>query len=732
MPRAASRPPTPSWSGALAAAAVGALLATIFDARQRGRLLDEQNAGLKRVAEVQKRTVDRLQIINAELKENEQRYKGLVDAQGDAILRKWPDGRLTFVNDAFCTVFGVAREDVLGRVFRPAFHPDDPPPLLHDYADGGDRPRARYDQRVRTAVGLALVCVGGLPDPRRGRPADRDPVGRARHHRTQGGRAHRTRRARPRRADEQGEVAVPRHDEPRDPHAHERRDRDDSTCCSTPTLGPGAALLRRDQQGAPAARRCWLDDQRHPRLLQDRGRQAHHRPLPFDLRVAVEEAADLLATRASEKGVELVVRYAPGAPQRLVGDPGRIRQILLNLAGNAIKFTEKGHVLIAVDAPEVTDKDALVRIEVQDTGIGIPADEPPSASSTVSSRRIHPQPQVRRYGTRPRHFQEDRRDDGRADRRQQCLRRRQRLLVHGRAGRPTALSTPAPPPTFRAGGIAVVSARPSPARHRWSRVCARAARAAQGFASAAEAAVSLVAARTDIVLTDIALPEGDAEACLPSLRNWLPPDAAVIALLPPAQRGRIPALKAAGATGYHVTPVRHFGLERRLAASLAGIDLDEGKPRADAQRITPQPAAGGREESRAGVQILVAEDNEINTLLTVSLIKRMGHAVDSVRDGAEALGALESRPDYDLILMDVHMPGVDGIEATRRIREGEAKRGPGGRGRVPIIALTASVMDEDRQKCLSAGMDDFLTKPLDPNALTAAIARWTKTRARAA
>jgi CheY-like chemotaxis protein len=90
------------------------------------------------------------------------------------------------------------------------------------------------------------------------------------------------------------------------------------------------------------------------------------------------------------------------------------------------------------------------------------------------------------------------------------------------------------------------------------------------------------------------------------------------------------------------------------------------------------------------------------------------------------------RSDYDLILMDVHMPGVDGIEATRRIREGEAKLSPAARARLPIIALTASVMDEDRQNCLAAGMDDFLTKPLDPNALTAAIARWTKPRIRAA
>ena len=118
----------PLLVGALAASAVGAILSALLDARERGRTLDEQNAGLKRIADVQKRTVERLQLMNAELRENEQRYKGLVDAQGDAILRKWLDGRLTFVNDAFCSIFGVKRESVTGKIFAPAFHPDDPPP----------------------------------------------------------------------------------------------------------------------------------------------------------------------------------------------------------------------------------------------------------------------------------------------------------------------------------------------------------------------------------------------------------------------------------------------------------------------------------------------------------------------------------------------------------------------------------------------------------------------------
>jgi CheY-like chemotaxis protein len=252
--------------------------------------------------------------------------------------------------------------------------------------------------------------------------------------------------------------------------------------------------------------------------------------------------------------------------------------------------------------------------------------------------------------------------------------------------------------------------------------------AAIGYETVAEATISLMAGRADAVLTDITLSDGPAETHIAAMRAWLPSDGQMVALLPPMQRGRIPDLKAAGASGYHITPIRHGWLERRLAAGFAGRDLDGGRTGA----APPPIAARDADAKSGGIHILVAEDNEINTLLTVSLIKRMGHNVDSVRDGSEALAALDSKPDYDLILMDVHMPGLDGIEATRRVRETEKTRAFGGRPRVPIIALTASVMDEDRQNCLAAGMDDFLTKPLDPNALTAAIAKWTKPRAKAA
>ena len=718
----------PVLVAALVASALGALAVTILDARHRGRLLDEQNAGLKRVAEVQKRTVDRLQIINAELKENEQRYKGLVDAQGDAILRKWPDGRLTFVNDAFCAVFGVAREDAIGRIFKPSFHPDDPPPLLHGYSDGGDRPRARYDQRLRTAKGWRWYAWEDYPiRGENGQLTEIQSVGRDITERKEVERAVRAARDRAEQMSKAKSLFLAT-------MSHEIR---------TPMNGViGMAGLLLETSLTPDQRAYALAVKQSGEALVELindildfskveagGLELAREP--FGLRASVDQVTELLATRAQQKGIEIAACVDADVPEDMLGDAQRLRQILLNLAGNAIKFTETGGVTLRV-ARAAPDQDPKargrlrLRFEVEDTGIGIPEE---------ARQRI--------FG----HFEQADSTHSRKFGGTGLGLAISKKIVEAMGGEigvesalgggsvfwftaalvPNRLVEAAPPPDLSGRRVAVVSGSPILREPLVARLRQSGAKV-QGFASAAEAAVALVAARTDIVLTDIALPDGDAETCLPQLTSWLPPGAAVIALLPPAQRGRIPALKAAGATGYHVTPVRHYGLERRLAALLAGADPEDGKS-ADQPAPAPLPA---RDEARAGVHILVAEDNEINTLLTVSLIKRMGHSVDSVRDGAEALAALDLRSDYDLILMDVHMPGVDGIEATRRIREGEAKLPPAARARLPIIALTASVMDEDRQNCLAAGMDDFLTKPLDPNALTAAIARWTKPRIRAA
>ena len=714
-------------AGALALSATGAIAATLFERQIRRRETEDQTAGLKRIAEVQKRTVERLQMINIDLKENEQRYKGLVDAQGDAILRRWPDGRLTFVNDAFCTVFGVKRDEVIGNAFTPRFHPSDPPPMLHDFQQNGDKTSLRYDQRVKTTRGWRWYAWEDYPiRGQGGQLTEIQSVGRDITDRKEAERATRAARDRAEEMSRAKSLFLAT-------MSHEIR---------TPMNGViGMASLLLDTKMSPEQRAYALAVKQSGEALVElindildfskieAGGLELSRET-FGVRALVDQVAELLATRAHQKSIDIATCVEPDVPEAMLGDEQRLRQVLINLTGNAIKFTERGGVTIRVSRQNELTPDGRgllkLRFEIEDTGIGIP-DE--------AKERI--------FG----HFEQADSTHSRKFGGSGLGLAISKKIVETMGGEigvtdalgggsvfwftaslaPNRLAEPTPAPDLSGKRIAVISAS-SVLRDTLVQRLADGGAQAEGFIDDKEAMLSLMTGRIDAVLTDIEGLDGDAEDGLPTIRSWLPDNGALIALLPPAKRARIPALKDAGATGYHITPVRHGWLERRLAATLAGIDIDGGKT-APAAR---SPTSEGETRRGEGIAILVAEDNEINTLLTVSLIKRMGYHVDSVRDGAEALAAIETRGRYDLVLMDVHMPGMDGIEATRRLRESEAKRGQGERARLPVIALTASVMDEDRQNCLAAGMDDFLTKPLDPNALTAAITRWTKGRARAA
>jgi CheY-like chemotaxis protein len=196
-----------------------------------------------------------------------------------------------------------------------------------------------------------------------------------------------------------------------------------------------------------------------------------------------------------------------------------------------------------------------------------------------------------------------------------------------------------------------------------------------------------------------------------------------VVLVTPAARTDLPALKAAGFTGYLVKPVRAASLAARMAAG----DIEFERPGDSAE--TPDDSRP--KDASKGLAILVAEDNEINALLARSLLTRLGHRPTIATSGDAAvdawLSARQAGEPYDIVLMDVHMPGSDGIEATRRIREAEA-----GGSRTPIVALTANAFEEDRDACLAAGMDGFLTKPLDRERLTEALAVAAVAKARAA
>jgi CheY-like chemotaxis protein/anti-sigma regulatory factor (Ser/Thr protein kinase) len=426
-------------------------------------------------------------------------------------------------------------------------------------------------------------------------------------------------------------------------------------------------------------------------------------PLAFDLSALVEETVELIAPRAQAKDLAVASYVADDVPRQVVGDAARLRQVLLNLAGNAIKFTDQGGLSIVVERG--SEPDAIV-IAVHDTGIGIAAEE--------QERIFH-------------EFEQADRSTARAFPGTGLGLAISRRIIERMGGHIGVESAPGAGSTFRV--MVALPPAPNPpdiVRPDLSSInCLIVAPAAieatllqrrladwdarTHIAADLEQARSCLTQRSwGALLVDHALGQAACEA-LASERV-----ARRIVLVTPAARHDLPALKAAGFTGYLVKPVRSASLAARLTAADQAFDR--------ASDMTDSNAAG-EPVPTAGLSILVAEDNEINALLARALLTRLGHRPTIAADGDATITAwraaqLAGTP-FSLILMDVHMPGSDGIEAARRIRAAEAEQSL---AHTPIIALTANALEEEREACRLAGMDGFLTKPLDRERLKAALA----------
>jgi len=424
---------------------------------------------------------------------------------------------------------------------------------------------------------------------------------------------------------------------------------------------------------------------------------------PFALAPLVEEAVELLAPRAQVKGIDIASFVDDGLPERVVGDATRLRQVLLNLAGNAIKFTESGGVAVIV-APGARAGD--LRFAVRDTGIGLTADD---------QRRIfHDFEQAdgsstRKYGGT---------GLGLAISRRIVEHMGGFIAVDSDVGKGSTFSVSVPLPAaddrreFVAPDLSGQTALIAATSETLSEPLARRLRswgADTTLAAYSESAIALLSKRAwDIMLVDLPL----ARAMTHFAR--LPAGSGVrrIVLIRPSERQELPALRERGFTGYLIKPVRAASLAARLTAAAAFEDM-------------PAQAVAGAAAGASGqsLSVLVGEDNEINALLARAMLARLGHRPSVAGDGATAVDMWESaraagRP-YDLVLMDVQMPGMDGLEAARHIRAAEAQTGgmP-----TPILALTANAHAEDRAACLAAGMDGLLVKPLDRDRLREALA----------
>ncbi|KQZ29893.1 response regulator [Caulobacter sp. Root1472] len=419
---------------------------------------------------------------------------------------------------------------------------------------------------------------------------------------------------------------------------------------------------------------------------------------PVDVENLLRQVAELLSPRAHEKAVEIAWAAAPGLPT-ILADEGRLRQVLLNYAGNAIKFTEVGGVLLSAE-PTANGR---VRFSVRDTGPGVA----PEARAAIFEAFVQTDPshQAQLGGA----------GLGLA------IVARLAGAMNGEAGVGGELGqgadfwfeapfevAPAPPVELPLAGRAVAIASPNAMIRE---AALRQVRASGGQALAGETvAEALKGAPADaVLLLDAALSAAKGAAPRGALKP--PAGRACVVLLTPDQRDRIPKLKAAG-LGYLIKPLRRASLIAQVLAA---------RPATRTPTIEAVPASAHEDDRIApaaapGVRVLLAEDNPINALLARALLEREGCRVDRIASGDEAVSAL-SRGFYDLILMDLRMPGLNGIEATKALRE----RGV----TTPIVALTADAFDEDRRACLAAGMNDFLAKPLTPPALRGVLTNWT-------
>jgi PAS domain S-box-containing protein len=676
--------------------------------------------------------LETLRDVNWELAEREERYRDLVKTQGDVILRKDLMGRVTYVNDVFCGTFGKSREETLGLPFAPDLPEGETPRLLGSFSGLAMPPyRVRFEQRVLTSAGPRWFAWEEF--------AIRDDDGKLREIQTVG------RDITDHKAIE--EKLTGTLDEAQAANrakglflaamSHEIR---------TPMNGVlGMTNLLLDTKLTPA-QRSYAEAVKHSgeallSIINDildyskiEAGKVDIAVGPLDLRGTLESVCELLSPRAFEKGLEIIAEVEPQVPLRLSGDETRIRQVLINLAGNAIKFTESGGVILRarLDSYSYTDDKANIVIEVVDTGIGIEAD---AIEVIFDEFAQADQTLARRYeGT----------GLGLAISRHLVTAMEGQIEVESAIGKgslfrvslPLAAVEPAMPRRETLSGQRIVILEDRPILAASLARTARLAGASIRLVPDSEAMIAALAeAPADILMCPIDTAEGPGAGIVARARAFAPGIDALV-LLRPQDRDRLPALIGQEGNpamfqrifdGYLVRPVRASSLLARLEALMSGTG--NAIPYAEQHRYDREREAEREEklqtpEWSARLSILVAEDNEINALLTRTLLERDGHTVRIARNGQEVLDALdEPEMTADIVLMDLHMPGMDGFEATRRIRALSDDRSS-----VPVIALTANAMADDRQTCLTAGMDDYLSKPVSPDALARMLADWSHRR----
>jgi PAS domain S-box-containing protein len=445
-------------------------------------------------------------------------------------------------------------------------------------------------------------------------------------------------------------------------------------------------------------------------------------PAEFDPRETLGDTLRTLGVRADQKGLELAGHVAPDVPPRLVGDAPRLRQVIVNLVGNAIKFTERGEVVVEVAKKSERAGEVELGFVVADTGIGIPLQKQQLIFEAFAQADSST---TRRYGgtglglsisaqlvTMMGGTLKVESNPGQGS----------RFLFTVRFGLPGARPE-APRPAARLRGLRVLVVDDNATNRRILHEMLTHWRMRPTSVNGGREALEELegAARRGkpypVVLLDGQMPEMDGFALAEQIQRRPQLAGASIMMLTsgprPGDRARCAAL---GVSAYLTKPIK----QSDLLDTIMGV-LDGG------QQARPTAKAGGHRRARKGLRILVAEDNAVNQMVAVGLLEREGHSAVVARNGREALALLD-RQSFDLVLMDVQMPELDGLETTAAIREGERATG----AHLPIVAVTAHAMKGDAERCLAAGMDAYLAKPLDPRELKATLAAFVTAGAEAA
>jgi CheY-like chemotaxis protein len=458
----------------------------------------------------------------------------------------------------------------------------------------------------------------------------------------------------------------------------------------------------------------------------------------FDLHEQLERTLDLQSGLARKKGLELVLDFADGVPRRHRGDPVRLRQIVLNLLGNAVKFTERGEVVLRVLPAGPATEPSHLRIEIQDTGIGIPADRQAGLFQRFSQADNST---TRRYGGTGLGL---------------AICRRLVELMHGEIGvvstpgegslfwftvRLAPADLPPPPPidhTLTQHRILVVDDNSTNRKilHRtldsWH--------VPNGVADSASAALQELkraAAATQpytLVILDQQMPQTDGLTLAKTIATT--PEFGRPAMILLTSQGERPPSKLLRQSSIATCEFKPISEARLRDIILTALNHKQVEPAEPAPATPPPPAppvapAAAKPKTSTSpsakptgtARILVAEDNAVNQKVAMRYLQSIGRAATLVVNGQEAIDALHKQP-YDLIFMDVQMPVLDGLEATRRIRKAQQEGDPALSPNLRIVAMTANALTGDREICLGAGMDDYISKPLTPEAVGAVIEKY--------